>query len=44
MLDKVITTFCVLDDLLKILYPCDDPQAKAPDSEIIAIAILACHQ
>jgi hypothetical protein len=31
MQDKIITTSCILDDLLKILHHRDDPQAKAPD-------------
>jgi hypothetical protein len=44
MLDKIIATFCILDDLRKILHHRDDPQAKITDSEILAIAILACQE
>jgi hypothetical protein len=44
MQDKIITTFCILDDLLKILHHRDDPQAKAPDSESLTIAIVACQE
>ena len=44
MQDKIITTFCILDDLLQALHHRDDPQAKAPDSEILTIAILACQE
>jgi hypothetical protein len=43
MLDKIIATFCLLDDLLKIRHHRHDPQAKIPDREIPAIAILACQ-
>jgi hypothetical protein len=43
MLDKIIATFCLLDDLLKILHHRHDPQAKIPDREMLAIAILACQ-
>jgi hypothetical protein len=43
MLDKIIATFCLLDDLLKIRHHRHDPQAKIPDSEMLAIAILACQ-
>jgi hypothetical protein len=44
MQDKIITTFCIRDDLLKILNPRDAPQAKAPDSEILTITIVACQE
>ena len=44
MQDKIITTFCILDDLLTILHHRNDPQAKAPDSEILTIAIVACQE
>jgi hypothetical protein len=44
MLDKIIATFCSLDDLLTILHHRNDPQAKAPDSEILTIAIVACQE
>jgi hypothetical protein len=43
MLDKIIATFCILDDLLKILHHRHAPQAKIPDREIPASAILACQ-
>jgi hypothetical protein len=43
MLDKIIATFCLLDDLLKILHHRNAPQAKIPDREMLAIAILACQ-
>jgi hypothetical protein len=35
MLDKIIATFCILDDLLHILHHRNDPQAKITDSEIL---------
>ena len=44
MLDKIIATFCILDDLLHILHQRDDPQAKITDSEILTIAIVACQE
>ena len=44
MLDKIIATFCILDDLLHILHHRNDPQAKITDSEILTIAILACQE
>jgi hypothetical protein len=44
MLDKIIATFCLLDDLLKIRHHRHAPQAKIPDREILAIAILACQE
>jgi hypothetical protein len=44
MLDKIIATFCLLDDLLKIRHHRNAPQAKIPDREILAIAILACQE
>ena len=44
MLDKIIATFCILDDLLNILHHRNDPQAKITDSEILTIAILACQE
>ena len=44
MQDKIIATFCILDDLLKALHHRDDPQAKITDSEILTIAILACQE
>jgi hypothetical protein len=44
MLDKIIATFCILDDLLTILHHRNDPQAKITDSEILTIAILACQE
>jgi hypothetical protein len=44
MLDKIIATFCLLDDLLKILHHRNVPQAKIPDREMLAIAILACQE
>ena len=44
MLDKIIATFCILDDLLTILHHRNDPQAKITDSEILTIAIVACQE
>ena len=44
MPDKIIATFCILDDLLNILHHRNDPQAKITDSEILTIAILACQE
>ncbi len=44
MLDKIIATFCILDDLLKILHHRNDPQAKIIDSESLTIAIVACQE
>jgi hypothetical protein len=44
MLDKIIATFCILDDLLHILHHRNDPQAKITDREILTIAILACQE
>ena len=44
MLDTIIATFCILDDLLHILHHRNDPQAKITDSEILTIAILACQE
>jgi hypothetical protein len=44
MLDKIIATFCIPDDLLHILHHRNDPQAKITDSEILTIAILACQE
>jgi|FaiFalDrversion3_1042247.scaffolds.fasta_scaffold15828_2 predicted nuclease of predicted toxin-antitoxin system len=44
MLDKIIATCCILDDLLKILRHRDDPQAKITDRESLTIAILACQE
>jgi hypothetical protein len=44
MLDTIIATFCILDDLLHILHHRNDPQAKTTDSEILTIAILACQE
>jgi hypothetical protein len=43
MLDKIIATFCILDDLLHILHHRNDPQAKITDRESLTIAIL-CSQ
>lgn len=42
MLNKVIASFCIIDDLLRILQYHDDPQTEAPASEIITIAMIAC--
>jgi hypothetical protein len=44
MLDKIIATFCILNDLLHILHHRNDPQAKITDREILTIAILACQE
>ena len=44
MLDKIITTFCILDDLLRILHHRNDLQAKITDREIPTIAILVCQE
>ena len=44
MLNKIIDSFCIIDDLLKAMQYRDDLQAKAPASEIIIIAILACQE
>jgi hypothetical protein len=44
MLDTIIATFCILDDLLHILHHRNDPQAKITDREILTIAILACQE
>jgi len=44
MLNKIIVSFCIIDDLLKAMQYRDDLQAKAPASEIIIIAILACQE
>ena len=44
MLDKIIATFCILDDLLHILHHRNNPQAKITDREILTIAILACQE
>jgi hypothetical protein len=44
MLDKIITTFCILDDLLQILHHRNDLQAKITDREIPTIAILVCQE
>jgi len=44
MLDKIIATFCILDNLLHILHHRNDPQAKITDREILTIAILACQE
>jgi hypothetical protein len=30
MLDKIIATFCILDDLLKILHHRNDPPSQSP--------------
>jgi hypothetical protein len=32
MLDTIIATFCILDDLLNILHHRNDPQAKITDT------------
>jgi hypothetical protein len=32
MLDKIIATFCIPDDLLHILHHRNDPQAKITDT------------
>jgi hypothetical protein len=32
MPDKIITTFCILDDLFNILHHRNDPQAKITDT------------
>jgi len=34
MLNKIITTFCILDNLLQALHHRDAPQAKAPNSTV----------
>jgi hypothetical protein len=44
MLDTIIATFCILDDLLHIRHHRNDPQAKITDREILTIAILACQE
>ena len=44
MQDKIIATFCILDDLLKALHHRDDPQAKITDRESLTLAILACQE
>ena len=44
MLDTIIATFCIPDDLLHILHHRNDPQAKITDREILTIAILACQE
>jgi hypothetical protein len=44
MLDTIIATFCILDDLLHIRHHRNDPQAKITDREIFTIAILACQE
>jgi hypothetical protein len=44
MLDTIIATFCIPDNLLHILHHRNDPQAKITDRESLTIAILACQE
>ncbi len=39
--DKITAIFCIIDDILKEIYPVEDKRRKISDSEVILTAVLA---
>lgn len=43
MLEKIITIYCFLDEILKALQVRDDPQAKLSTAEVLTVALVAAE-
>lgn len=39
--DKITAIFCIIDDILKEIYPVEDKRRKISDSEVILTSVLA---
>ncbi|MDO4783445.1 MAG: hypothetical protein Q4A09_09555 [Capnocytophaga felis] len=39
--DKITAIFCIIDDILKEIYPIEDKRRKISDSQVVFTAVLA---